>query len=357
MARKLMILLLGLLSTAAWAQTDTTIIIRAVTGLKYDPPRLVIQPGRQLRLILKNDDDMAHNLVITKPNSRLRVVEFALALGDKGAQQHYVPNMDEVLAHTRIVEPGHADTLTIKLTDGEYPFVCTYPGHGYVMYGMLYVTRDPKRLPPADRDPNLPNAAPNAHASHTTAPAHPYALTFPAMYRTFMPDCGPAAIAVGLPAVNGGPQQSYCWDAGSCRLRYAWSGGFVDNNEHWSGKGQLLTKVVGEIFYREKTGFPWRIGSSDTVPEPRFLGYRLVSRYPEFRYRVGDIDVRELIRPVVNGRGFVRQFTLSPSQQALTFLTGTNDGMRYKASVGKLAGNKLILPPGTRQFTLTMTAL
>ncbi|GAA4413516.1 hypothetical protein GCM10023187_41880 [Nibrella viscosa] len=357
MARKLILLLMGLLTTAAWAQTDTTVVIRAVTGLKYDPPRLVIRPGRQLRLILKNDDDMAHNLVLTKPNSRLRVVEFALALGNKGAQQHYVPTMDEVLAHTRIVEPGHADTLTIRLTEGDYPFVCTYPGHGYVMYGMLYVTRDSKRLPPPDRDPNLPNASPNAHAGHAVAPSHPYDLKLPAVYRTFMPDSGPAAIAVGLPALNGGPQQSYCWDAGSCRLRYAWSGGFVDNNEQWEGKGQLLTKVVGEIFYREKTGFPWRIGNIETAPEPRFQGYRLVNRYPEFRYTIGELEVRELIRPLAGGRGLIRQFTVSPSRQALIFLVGSQDGIRYKASAGKLAGNKLTLPPGTRQFTVTMQAL
>lgn len=355
---KTLIKLLGmLLSTAALAQPDTTIMVRATTGLRFDLPRLVIKPGRQLRLILKNDDDMAHNLVLTKPNSRLRVVEFALALGNKGAQQHYVPTMDEVLAHTRSVEPGHTDTLTIKLTEGDYPFVCTYPGHGYVMYGILYVTRNPKRLPAPDLDPNLPNTRKQAHAGHAMEPAHPHALKLPAVYRTFMPECGPAAIAVGLPAINGAPQQSYCWDAGTCRLRYAWSGGFVDNNEQWEGKGQLLTKVVGEIFYREKTGFPWRFGNSDTTPEPRFRGYRLVNRYPEFRYQMGNVEIRELIQPLSGGRGLVRRFTISPTQQTLTFMTGTGDGIRYQTSAGKIQGNTLIIPPGTRQFTLTMKAI
>ena len=38
-----------------------------------------------------------------------------------------------------------------------------------------------------------------------------------------MPDASPASIAVALDDTN-----SLCWDAGTCRLRYAWTGGFID---------------------------------------------------------------------------------------------------------------------------------
>ncbi|GAB3717609.1 hypothetical protein GCM10027592_59820 [Spirosoma flavus] len=350
---------LGLLSffmavQTAQAQRDTTITLSAVGGLKFNQTRLILKPNTRLKLVLQNKDDMAHNLVVTRPNSRLRVVEFALALGNKGPALHHVPVMDEVLAHTVSVEPGNIDSLRITLPEGAYPFVCTYPGHGSLMYGIIYATNEPKRLPPITEDINIPNpnrVAEAAHAHHQPAASgHPYALKLPAVYRTFMPDCGPAAIAVGLPGADGG--QSYVFDAGQCRLRYAWSGGFVDNTEQWDGKGQRLTKVVGEIYYRDKGGFPWRVGTND--PQPLFKGYRLVNRYPEFHYVVNGVDVRELIKPLPAKRGLIRTFTLSSAKQDVTFLATAQPGIELKPSVGRFENGALRLPTGTRQFSITI---
>ena len=343
-----------LFARTAHAQRDTTILMTTTDALQFDQKRLIIKPNTRLKLIFQNKDDMAHNLVVTRPNSRLRVVEFALALGDKGPAQNHVPVMDEVLAHTVSVEPGNADSLTVKLSEGAYPFVCTYPGHGSIMYGVIYATNEPKRLPPPEQDLNIPNPDRVAEAGHQhhqpTASGHPYTLTLPAVYRTFMPDCGPAAIAVGLPGAEGG--QSYVFDAGQCRLRYAWSGGFVDNTEQWDGKGQRMTKIVGDIYFRDTGGFPWRIGRE--YAQPTFKGYRLVNRYPEFRYAVNGVDIRELVKSLPAGRGLVRTFTLSPSKQAITFIAKDQPGIRLKPSVGRFQNGELTLPAGTRQFTLTL---
>jgi azurin len=345
-----------LLSTyAACAQRDTTITITTTDALQFDQKRLIIKPNTRLKLVFQNKDDMAHNLVVTRPNSRLRVVEFALALGDKGPAQDHVPVMDEVLAHTVSVEPGNMDSLTVKLSEGAYPFVCTYPGHGSIMYGIIYATNEPKRLPPPEQDLNTPNpdrAAEAGHQHHQSASSgHSYAITLPAVYRTFMPDCGPAAIAVGLPGADGG--QSYVFDAGQCRLRYAWSGGFVDNTEQWDGKGQRLTKIVGEIYYRDTGPFPWRVGQKTALPT--FKGYRLVNRYPEFWYALNGVEIHELVKSLPGGRGLVRTFTLGPTKQPVTFIASAQPGIRLKPSVGRFQNGELILPVGTRQFTLTLS--
>lgn len=351
------LLLLGLLLSllTAHAQRDTLITISSAEGLQFNPKRLIIKLNTRLKLIFQNKDDMEHNLVVTRPNSRLRVVEFALALGAKGPAQHHIPIMDEVLAHTVSVEPGNTDSLMVTLAEGAYPFVCTYPGHGTIMYGVIYATKEPKRLPAPEQDLNIPNPTRTAAASHQhhqpAESGHPYALKLPAVYRTFMPDCGPAAIAVGLPSSEG--IQSYVFDAGQCRLRYAWSGGFVDNSEQWDGKGQRLTKVVGEIYFRDTGKFPWRVGSTTT--QPQFKGYRLVNRYPEFRYVVNGVEVRELIKPVATGRGLVRTFTLSPTKQPVFFVASIHSGLRLKPSVGHFQNGEVRLPPGTRQFTLTIS--
>lgn len=367
---------------------DTTITLKAIAGLQYDQPRLVLRPKTRLRLVLENYDDMAHNIVFTRPNSRIRVVDAALRMGANGASRHYVPDMPDVLAHTREVEPGRADTLLLTVAEGAFPYVCTYPGHGYVMYGILYGTREPGNLPPPEADPYVPKRGSTAeHAGHRQPSGHPYELTLPAVYRTFMPDCGPAAIAVGLPGIGGGPQQSYCFDAGICQLRYAWSGGFVDMADQWDGKGQKLTKLVGDIYYtatpagRSATAnltasasatpnatslpgpaqlvFPLRVGSGTKAPVVLFKGYRLINRYPEFRYVVDGVTVRELITPLPGGRGLVRQFSLDPARQAVTFVADEQPGLSYKAArAGKpaqLRNSQLLLPPGTRQFTITMS--
>ena len=362
-----LLLLIGILlfSLTADAQRDTAITITSSGGLQYDQKRIVVKPNTRLRLRFRNKDDMAHNLVVTRPNSRLRVVEFALALGEKGPEQHHVPKMDDVLAHTVSVEPGNTDSLTVTVAEGAYPFVCTYPGHGSVMYGIIYATDDPKRLPAPEQDRNLPNTERVAEAAHAhdagasgnqasgdRASGHPFALQLPAVYRTFMPDCGPAAIAVGLPGPEGG--QSYVFDTGQCRLRYAWSGGFVDNTGQWDGKGQRLTKVVGDIYFRDMGGFPWRIGTTATPPQ--FRGYRLINRYPEFRYVVNGVEVRELIKPLPAGRGLVRTFTLSPTKQTVTFISTVQPGIRVKSSVGRLQNGEIRLPAGTRQVSITVSA-
>lgn len=385
---------LGVGRTAAQEKVDTTITLKAIAGLQYDQPRLVLRPKTRLRVVLENYDDMAHNLVVTRPNSRVRVVDAALRMGADGASRHYVPDMPEVLAHTREVEPGRADTLLLTVTEGAFPYVCTYPGHGYVMYGILYGTREPNRLPPIEADPYLPKRGSTAeHTGHYQPSGHPYNLKLPAVYRTFMPDCGPAAIAVGLPGVAGGPQQSYCFDAGICQLRYAWSGGFVDMGDQWDGKGQKLTKIVGDMYYQAmpvgrpvatnltasvatpapgntpapapaKLVFPFQVGNSQVSKSPeavQFKGYRLIDHYPEFQYVVDGMTVRELIKPLPGGRGLIRRFSLSPTKQSVTFVADEQPGLSYKATrAGKpapLRNGRLLLPPGTRQFTITMSVL
>ncbi len=333
---------------------DTTITIKAVEGLQFSEKRLVLKPRTQLTLIVMNDDDMAHNLVITQPNTRARVVEFALAMGETGPAKNYVPNLPDVLAHTRLLNPDDRDTIRLQLSEeGDFSYVCTYPGHGSIMYGMLYVTSRPSRLPPIANDRNLPQVATdNGHAHHTPAD-HPYALQLPAVYRTFMPDASPAAIAVGLPGLSGAAPQAYCWDATTCQLRYAWAGGFVDNTEQWDGKGQRLTKIVGDLFFRDSTfSIPWRVAGQPPVAI-RFKGYELQNRYPEFSYTIDGILIRELTRPIPGKRGLTRRFMISPTTKPLRFRLG-DVANRYQASGGRIEKGWLVLAPGTRTVTLTI---
>ena len=348
----IIIALCGLKIPVTLAQ-DTTLTIKAIEGLKFDVPRFVVRPGTRINLTLDNYDDMAHNLVVTLPGSRLRVVNTALGLGAQAMKLNYVPRTPDVVAHTAVVEPGNSEKISFILEqEGIYSYVCTYPGHGLVMYGAIYVTRKPASVPALDKDPNVAGNRKDEMAGHAHhMPDHPYELKYPAIYRTFMPDSGPASIAVGLT-----PKESYCWDAGACRLRYAWTGGFIDQSDHWNGNGKKPTHVIGDIYFKDKGGFPIRFGTADRLPDVQFKGYRLINRYPEFRYFVNGIEVREMIKPLKTGRGLVRHFTLGAVSGPVYFACKPGDGVKYRSSVGKIQDGMVRLPVGTKSFTITMIA-
>jgi azurin len=339
-------------------EESVVISLKALTGLQYDQVRFSVKPGAKVKLILTNSDDMSHNLVFTLPGKRQEVVDAALKLGEKGAALSYIPQLPSVLWSIPVISPGESRsiTFTVPLKPGAYPFVCTYPGHGFVMYGVMYVTEGV--LPPLKDDLNIPpsrrmekdNGSAAGHAGHMMQ-SHPYKEIPPYLYRAFVEDSGPATIAVRLPE-----NLSYFWDAGNCRLRYATEGGFLDMKELWAGHRQAVAKNLGTVFYRDKTEYPLRIGSPGNIPEVQFKGYKLINRYPEFHYLINGIDVYELIRQKTDGTGLLRTFRIPKANQLVWFVFSPDDGVDYSFSGGKLTGERLKLSPlEARQVTVIMT--
>lgn len=350
-------ILFALITVNTIAQNSVVVIpIKAVAGLKYDQLRFKVKPGTTVRLVLTNADDMAHNLLITKPGKREEVVKVALALGDKGPSMNYTPASTDVLWSIPLVDPGQTRSVTFKApeTEGVYPYVCTFPGHGYVMYGAMYVTTG--AMPSMKDDPHIPHTSTEATVStndhqHQNKAWHPYELVPPYLYRILMPDAGPAAIAVHLPG-----KLSYCWDAGACRLRYAWQGDFIDPLDYWDKKAEPAAKILGEVFYRDKTTFPFRIGTDDQLPVVKFKGYRLINAYPEFHYTINGVDVFEIIHPKADSTGLERTFRIPNAPTSIRFSFDPSDGVRYTSSAGKITGNILHLTAEeAKQFTITMT--
>jgi len=346
------------MTTIAHTQSNSVVVIpiKAIAGLKYDQVRFKVKPGATVRLVLTNADDMAHNLIITQPGAREEIVKEALALGEKGPSMNYIPVSSKVLWSIPLVEPGQTKsvTLTVPNTEGVYPYVCTFPGHGYVMFGAMYVTDG--AIPSMKDDPHIPHntsgqsAEASGHA-HEKKALHPYAQVPPYLYRILMPDAGPAAIAVSLPH-----KLSYCWDAGACRLRYAWQGNFIDPVDYWDKKGEPFAKVLGTVFFRDKTSFPIRMGGVDQLPVVQFKGYRLVNSYPEFHYTLNGFDVFEIIHPKADGSGLERSFRIPDAATIIWFAFDSSDGVRYTSSTGKLSGNTLqFTSQEAKQFTITMT--
>jgi azurin len=124
--------------------TFETLFIDAVPGMQYEPKRLQVKAGRRTALILKNVDvEMPHNLVITQPDQLDTVVEASMKLAADpiAINIHYVPEMEGIIAMSPLVYPGEQYAIYFDSPDepGEYPFVCTFPGHWMIMRGILEV--------------------------------------------------------------------------------------------------------------------------------------------------------------------------------------------------------------------------
>jgi len=330
-----------------------TVTLTAVPGLQFDQVRFSVKANEKIRLVLKNGDDMSHNLVITAINAREKVVDGAMKLAEKGPELNYVPASKDVLWSIPVIAPGEESFIEFTAPDkpGVYPYVCTFPGHGFYMYGAMYVDAE---VPPLETDPNIPplrrkGDESGGHAHHAgMAGPHPYALKPPYLYRAYMEDSGPASIAVHLPG-----RLSYCWDAAVCDLRYAWEGDFVDNSGLWKGKPNAVARVLGTVFYRNASVRSLRIGNAGN--EISFKGYRMVDRYPEFHYTVDGIDVFERIHAIEGGRGVERIFRIPNADKPITFSAAPYKGVSYGSSAGSFAGNRIVISPEqAKHFVITI---
>ncbi|MDA0684700.1 MAG: plastocyanin/azurin family copper-binding protein [Bacteroidetes bacterium] len=127
---------------ASWTDgPDATITIGTQPGLQFDLPAFDVQAGSKLKLVFNNDDDMMHNLLIVEPGAADKVGEQAIALGLAGPNQSYIPEMDEVLFHTVLLEPDSMEAIyfTVPTEPGEYQYVCSFPGHSFTMRGVMRV--------------------------------------------------------------------------------------------------------------------------------------------------------------------------------------------------------------------------
>jgi uncharacterized protein len=128
-------------TTAAGA---TVIRIKVIKNqMKYDLKTFEVVAGKPVEIEFENPDFMQHNLVIIKPGTLQTLGKAAdkIAADPKGAEMQYVPSIPEVLFSTKLVNPEQ----TVKLQfiapaqPGDYPFVCTFPGHWSFMNGIMKV--------------------------------------------------------------------------------------------------------------------------------------------------------------------------------------------------------------------------
>ena len=134
--------------SAEWEKTNATLgkalRVQAVPNqMIFAPRELRAKPGAKVRLIFDNPDLMMHNFVLLARGAEEEVGALAdkLAADPKGMAQNYVPVSPKVLFATPLVAPNTKAELTFDAPKepGEYPYLCTFPGHWRVMKGVLII--------------------------------------------------------------------------------------------------------------------------------------------------------------------------------------------------------------------------
>ena len=125
-------------------KADRTVVIKTIKDqMKYDITEIKATPGEVLKIKFVNDDAMQHNLLLLEQGALSLVGNRAelMAKDKDAAERNYTPNMEEILYKIPMLDPGDEFDLFIEIPQetGDYPYVCTFPGHWQTMNGVLKV--------------------------------------------------------------------------------------------------------------------------------------------------------------------------------------------------------------------------
>jgi putative membrane-bound dehydrogenase-like protein len=124
--------------------TPVTINLKVIEHeMKFDKKTFTVKAGQKVTIRFTNPDFMQHNLLIAAPGTLEKVGAAAdlLAREANAIAMNYVPKMNEILHSTELVSPEASATLVFIAPDkpGDYPFLCTVPGHWRIMNGIMKV--------------------------------------------------------------------------------------------------------------------------------------------------------------------------------------------------------------------------
>lgn len=117
--------------------------IAAGQNLTYDTREFRAKAGEAIKLVFTNPDVVPHNWVLIQPGTLQAIgIEANKLVADPEALiRHYVPQTDDVICFTDIVDGKQETTIDFRVPGkpGRYPYLCTFPGHWMVMNGTMIV--------------------------------------------------------------------------------------------------------------------------------------------------------------------------------------------------------------------------
>ena len=114
--------------------------------MRYDRPEIAVQAGKPVEIVLENTDIMPHNLLVVAPGKMLEVAQAAerMATSPDAFAKGFVPDSPHILKTTKLLQAGETERMIFIAPSepGDYPYVCTFPGHWRTMAGVMHVVPD-----------------------------------------------------------------------------------------------------------------------------------------------------------------------------------------------------------------------
>lgn len=364
---------------AVWAQDERVIRVGTIPEqMRFDVDWIGVVPGERLTIELVNSCRMQHNLILCKPGPgvTMKVAQEAWKLGEEAVAKQYVPDHPAVLAASPVVDPGKTKRFSFvaPAKKGDYPFVCTLPGHALTMTGILHVgERGAKRpaRPIAEKNPDTALGRARQKMKrfqHLMDPGPLFAGVF-TVGKARMAD--EAEVKLGSTnrglAVRIGQNQeaAVLFDPELLRVAAGWTGKFIDYlpgraDEHAEYRvhiGGTVQHVLGEGTGWASASGEWsdsREKGLGPLPSHRasYLGHYRAGERIVFRYRVNGVDVLESPWFVAGGETgiFVRTIRVAPSARALRLRLASSTNV--KAAVSELEELTLADKNGFHEVTI-----
>ena len=130
-------------AAAAPAAGNCATTVEANDAMQFNTKEIQVSKAcKEFTITLKHTGtqpkaSMGHNIVIGKAEDMDGIFKDGVGAADT---DYVKPDDARVVAHTKLIGGGEESSLTLdpaKLTDGEYKFACTFPGHGALMNGKV----------------------------------------------------------------------------------------------------------------------------------------------------------------------------------------------------------------------------
>ena len=125
---------------------DTKIEITGNDQMQYSTKAFEVTEGEKVVLSFKHIGQlpvvaMGHNVVILETGTAVPAFAAKCAPAkDNGYIPQDEESKEQIIAHTKMLGGGESDEITFTApAAGDYPFICTFPGHFAIMQGVMTV--------------------------------------------------------------------------------------------------------------------------------------------------------------------------------------------------------------------------
>ena len=143
---KNLIISLATITICQFAVAEQKVEITGNDQMQYNIKAFEVTEGEKVILSFKHIGQlpavaMGHNVVILKPDTELPAFAQKCA---PARENDFIPEDEEsqekIVAYTEMLGGGESDEITFTApAPGEYPFICSFPGHFAIMQGVMTV--------------------------------------------------------------------------------------------------------------------------------------------------------------------------------------------------------------------------